>query len=494
MAEPRPRRGPAAPAPLPPEGVQVARRQGRGHSDAPSPPPLQPTRLVRVSSVRSHQTGASDSWGFFEDYDQAGGETPGNSAGDLRRKGGADRPGAARGSPARAGHAGGAGHAASAAATGGTGGGGGGGASGRGMLQFSDVLARPMQEISLLSPPRAQPDHSAVTAPTYVLEESRSSQNLWRATAGNRPPQPAEERAFFEKLWAENFSQSQVQYDLPTELLTAATAPDDGGAASGAPGEPPGAMGPDYALAEEAAGTGAGGARMGRTAGGSPLGPSRALGAAGAAQYYHINRSGEPRVGPVQPRHSRVNKRVRERDGNLLVVCKGNNVFGTTVSKSFEQVIGRGAKARTDTVSVSVSIASYRVVESVHERGRQYAQFLVIYCEGSFRDTVGVWKRYSDFDKLSRKVMDSHGEGCTTALAGMHPMSVTEEPETDPLPNAMTSWRLLKKRQRWFRCLDAGYLSLKVFLLERFLHDILFESSSPDIIQNFVGFDDKLRS
>ena len=233
---------------------------------------------------------------------------------------------------------------------------------------------------------------------------------------------------------------------------------------------------------------------MGRTAGGSPLGPSRALGAAGAAQYYHINRSGEPRVGPVQPRHSRVNKRVRERDGNLLVVCKGNNVFGTTVSKSFEQVIGRGAKARTDTVSVSVSIASYRVVESVHKRGRQYAQFLVIYCEGSFRDTVGVWKRYSDFDKLSRKVMDSHGEGCTTALAGMHPMSVTEEPETDPLPNAMTSWRLLKKRQRWFRCLDAGYLSLKVFLLERFLHDILFESSSPDIIQNFVGFDDKLRS
>ena len=47
--------------------------------------------------------------------------------------------------------------------------------------------------------------------------------------------------------------------------------------------------------------------------------------------------------------------------------------------------------------------------------------------------------------------------------------------------------KLLKKRQRWYRCLDAGYLSLKVFLLERFLHDILFESSNPQILRDFVG-------
>ena len=87
--------------------------------------------------------------------------------------------------------------------------------------------------------------------------------------------------------------------------------------------------------------------------------------------------------------------------------------------------------------------------------------------------TVGVWRRYSDFKELSERVMNGHGEGCATALQSMHPMSVTEEAETELMPNAITSWRLLKKRQRWFRCLDAGYLSLKVFLLERFLHDIL---------------------
>ena len=101
--------------------------------------------------------------------------------------------------------------------------------------------------------------------------------------------------------------------------------------------------------------------------------------------------------------------------------------------------------------------------------------------------TVGVWRRYSDFKELSRKVMNGHGEGCATALQSMHPMAVTEEAETELMPNAITSWRLLMKRQRWFRCLDAGYLSLKVFLLERFLHDILFESNSPDILRNFVG-------
>jgi hypothetical protein len=61
----------------------------------------------------------------------------------------------------------------------------------------------------------------AVTAPTYVLEESLSSQKLWKVSAGTRPPQPVEERAFYEKMWAQNFSKSQVKYGIPVEVLTA---------------------------------------------------------------------------------------------------------------------------------------------------------------------------------------------------------------------------------------------------------------------------------
>lgn len=110
---------------------------------------------------------------------------------------------------------------------------------------------------------------------------------------------------------------------------------------------------------------------------------------------------------------------------------------------------------------------------------------MVIYREGNIRDTIGVWKRYSDFDDLAKKVTQAH-EGCASVIANMSPLAITEEHDVEHLPNAITSWRLLKKRQRWYRCLDAGYLSLKVFLLERFLHDILFESSSPKLLREFV--------
>ena len=54
------------------------------------------------------------------------------------------------------------------------------------------------------------------------------------------------------------------------------------------------------------------------------------------------------------------------------------------------------------------------------------------------------------------------------------------------MPNALCSWRLLKRRKSWFRCLDSSYLSLKVFLLERFLHDVLFESRTPEVLREFV--------
>jgi hypothetical protein len=202
----------------------------------------------------------------------------------------------------------------------------------------------------------------------------------------------------------------------------------------------------------------------------------------------------------ILPHRTVVNRTVHNADGSDLVVLeKGDNVFGTTVSKSFAR--GQPGTASSGIDTVNISVASYRVVEARNTRksspggggsvgggcgGGKYAQFLVIYREGSIRDTVGVWKRYSDFEELARKVTQSH-EGCKFVIANISPLAVTEEPETEHLPNAITSWRLLKKRQRWYRCLDAGYLSLKVFLLERFLHDILFESSSPKLLREFVG-------
>lgn len=334
----------------------------------------------------------------------------------------------------------------------------------------------------------------AVTAPTYVLEESLSSQKLWKQTAGNRPPQPVEERAFFEQVWASNFTRSKVKYEIPVEVLTASTpisiSPfnDDG---FGEDGAHHGNLS-NYNLAapfnmksdDEHAAIAEAGADVAEEALNQHLNSNGAV-----EMYFDPNRPKDynlKTLGPHHHHHTLVNKKVQGagEENELTVLVRGDNVFGTTVSKSFPRESDRGEPvAGIDTVSIS--IASYRVVES--KKLGKYAQYLVIFCDGNFRNTVGVWKRYSDFSELSRKVTHGHSESCAAVVTGLNPLSVTDDHDVEILPNAITSWKLLKKRQRWYRCLDAGYLSLKVFLLERFLHDILFESSNPQILRDFVG-------
>lgn len=383
------------------------------------------------STVGSSTGNAAKDWGWFEDiHDQGNNKSP--PSGD--KKGGSKKTGG---------------------------------------LLFNDLDSPPND----LEPKKDTEDGTmmAVTAPTYVLEESKSSQKLWKNTAGTRPPQPVDERAFYEKIWANNFKRSQVDYRIPSDILTA-TSPinlspfadrnfDEG---YQTPDDFNNREGDGTAISSEVAATS------------SVTGKATA-----AAGLYGIARSKNPKeqlMGPYNHHHTLVNKTVKndETDDEMTVLVRGDNVFGTTVSKSFTRdIVG------IDTVSIS--IASYRVVEC--KKHGKYAQFLVIFCEGTFRDTIGVWKRYSDFEKLSRIVSHGH-ENCTSVLAGIHPLSVTEDPHQEMLPNAVTSWNLLRKRKRWYRCLEAGYLSLKAFLLERFLHDILFESSTAEILRSFVGLSD----
>jgi hypothetical protein len=201
----------------------------------------------------------------------------------------------------------------------------------------------------------------AVTAPNYVLEESLSSQRLWKDTAGNRPPQPVEERAFFEQMWAQNFARSQVEYQMPVDVLTATTpffmspfadgnfdtpdkelssynltAPGDGGnhyvgGISGAPQQ-------DVAEATLVS-------RLND--------PARANYSGVSSGHHHPHQ---------QHSHEVVNRKVKgsSSDEDLTVLIKGDNVFGTTVSKSFTRPSFYGG-AGVDTVNIS--IASYRVVE-----------------------------------------------------------------------------------------------------------------------------------
>jgi hypothetical protein len=248
-------------------------------------------------------------------------------------------------------------------------------------------------------------------------------------------------------------------------------------------------------------GGGGGGGDEHLTAGGGGGGPDPALvkaaqaDAAEATLNQHLNGNGavemyfdpnRPKdynlktLGPHHHHHTWVNKKVKGvgNDTDLTVVVRGDNVFGTTVSKSFPRVNDRGEQIDgIDTVSIS--IASYRVVEvrndwqqyfclphycsfytsSAHQSHAtcpfpsilyhlvsqskklgKYAQFLVIFCDGNFRNTVGVWKRYSDFSELSRKVTHGHSESCAAVVTGLNPLSVTDDHDVEILPNAITSW------------------------------------------------------
>jgi hypothetical protein len=210
----------------------------------------------------------------------------------------------------------------------------------------------------------------AVTAPTYVLEESLSSQRLWKYTAGNRPPQPVEERAFFEKMWAQNFARSQVNYQMPVEVLTA-TSPialspfADGGAMEiSAAAAADGGNYQQYSIGMTTpANTGMlmPSSRTNKGAGDSPE----------AHKDDHVGRAGlkeAPRPSPptiLPPTHVQqtVNKTAKTESGdNLTVLVRGDNVFGTTVSKSFACTDEKGGPI-TGVDTVNISIASYRVVE-----------------------------------------------------------------------------------------------------------------------------------
>lgn len=368
-----------------------------------------------------------------------------------------------------------------------------------GLLHIGSELMQNMLQ-AIVEPHKQAANTMAVTAPTYVLEESLSSQKLWKLTAGNRPPQPVEERAFFEQMWSQNFTRSKVKYVIPVEVLTASTpisiSPFNDDGFIGEDGAPGGNNLSNYNLqgafnmkSIDEHGAADPASIMAAQADVAEATLNQHLSNGAVEMYFDPNRPKDynlKTLGPHRHHHTLVNKKVKGagEENDLTVVVRGDNVFGTTVSKSFPRVNDDGEPGDgIDTVSVS--IASYRVVES-KKRGK-YAQFLVIFCDGNFRNTIGVWKRYSDFSELSRKVTHGHSESCASLVTGLNPLSVTDDHDVEILPNAITSWRLLKKRQRWYRCLDAGYLSLKVFLLERFLHDILFESLNPQILRDFVG-------
>jgi hypothetical protein len=210
----------------------------------------------------------------------------------------------------------------------------------------------------------------AVTAPTYVLEESLSSQRLWKDTAGQRPPQPVEERAFFEKMWAQNFARSQVDYQMPVEVLTAATPislnpfADGNFDAQGGAGNQLSNYNLESSVNEKQGGhhhhgdhTIAGGSKKKQH-------PSDMAEAALVRKLYEPARgvAQDEEDGHADGSSKKVTTTTTSDGDKMTVQVKGDNVFGTTVSKSFARPSNNGGPIRgVDTVNISV--ASYRVVD-----------------------------------------------------------------------------------------------------------------------------------
>mmetsp|Transcript_6581 Transcript_6581/g.8904 ORF Transcript_6581/g.8904 Transcript_6581/m.8904 type:complete len:321 (+) Transcript_6581:47-1009(+) len=202
--------------------------------------------------------------------------------------------------------------------------------------------------------------------PEYIIEESLSSQALWHDTAGKRPKQPEDERAYFLKLWEENFRHSEV--------------------------------------------------------------PS--------VKYDDIG------------------------DGNLnadsKIIYKGISPFTSQVAKHFQcQTCGT-------TAQIIIHIPKYRVIQ---EHFDIHAEYLVVIMVGEH--TFGVWRRYTEFKKLAEKL--------------------ASPPNKDQYRNSLCSWKCLRNKRRWYRCLDKEYLALKCFMLQRFLQDLIFESLHPSDIRDFLG-------
>lgn len=136
------------------------------------------------------------------------------------------------------------------------------------------------------------------------------------------------------------------------------------------------------------------------------------------------------------------------------VLSEGSNRYGRTMSKA------TFCGVCNNTSHTAVHIAKFQVVRS---GGKAHAEYLVV-AELGFL-TFGVWRRFKDFEELARGITRS----------------------SDMFPNSNFSWQCMRYRKRWYRCLDHDYLTVKCFLLERFLHDCICESPDQSQILDFIG-------
>lgn len=146
------------------------------------------------------------------------------------------------------------------------------------------------------------------------------------------------------------------------------------------------------------------------------------------------------------------------------ILFRGKAPFSNSVSRSFVD----GPLA-----SMTLHMPYFRIVKKLS--GEIHAEFLIVVTITNHNSpvTFGIWKRFSDFTKLAVNICDIN--------------DFSNEP--DVFKNSFLSWQCVMQRKRWFKSLDRDYLALKCFLLERFIHDVLFECKNVEVLINFLELD-----
>lgn len=154
------------------------------------------------------------------------------------------------------------------------------------------------------------------------------------------------------------------------------------------------------------------------------------------------------------PSQSTSGKRTKLNDFTGEVLYRGRAPFSNAVSKTFGET------------PYTIYLPYYRIVCD-QNREDMHAEFLIVVTLGGNRRlTFGIWRRHSEFAKFADQIITL---------------------DNNIFQNSNLSWQCVMRRKRWYKSLERDYLALKCFLLQRFLHDVLFESPTPTLLNQFLG-------
>lgn len=143
-----------------------------------------------------------------------------------------------------------------------------------------------------------------------------------------------------------------------------------------------------------------------------------------------------------------------------LALCVFSNATSSASCRVFE-----------DGLSVQLAVPCFRIVQD--GEGLR-AEYQLEVCSEAQR--LVVWKRYSHFSSMAASMRLSRGMlDWFVAPQRNRKFDLTQQ-----------SWLQLQSRRHWFRRLSVAYLAWKSAMLEEFLRNLLFESSSRQEFLLFV--------